>query len=266
MPTVWFVLKRSLHCKSEPSDVHDRKTRRHLAAISTSGKWLRSGCSRSIVNLKDVIHGSKRHIERPPSCSPRTIGSSEFLNPITHEGILGGNSKCELMITSFSGGGQQDFSLVPDTPMHCFNNPSLQGLLQHHQRWRGTPPRKSPSVLGLFDREGHVDNYTSAFVARGLGGRRNGNRRVSLDGDCHGNGVAITCHKCGEQFNKWEAAKTEMAFLFSVYFHLPTHMDHIQVQIIYKSLILGDPVFFLYTQSTLPFQDEAPLEIIQLSV
>ncbi|KAK4786416.1 hypothetical protein SAY86_003105, partial [Trapa natans] len=54
----------------------------------------------------------------------------------------------------------------------------------------------------------HVDNYTPGFVARGLGGRRNGNRRVSLDGDCHENGVAITCHKCEEQFSKWKAAES----------------------------------------------------------
>ncbi|KAK4804545.1 hypothetical protein SAY86_004362 [Trapa natans] len=212
MPTVWFALKRSLHCSSEPSEVHDPKTRRHPAAISTSRKWSRSGCSRSIANLKDVIHGSKRHIERPPSCSPRSIGSSEFLNPITHEVILGGNSKCELKITSFSGGGggggQQDFSLAPGTPMHCFNNPSFRVSSNTTNGGGGTPPRKSPSVLGLFDREGHVGNYTPAFLARGLSGRRNGNSGLSLDGDCHGNGVAITCHKCGKQFSKWEAAES----------------------------------------------------------
>ncbi|KAI9118372.1 hypothetical protein K1719_010704 [Acacia pycnantha] len=47
-----------------------------------------SGCSKSIANFKDVIHGSKRHLEKPPSCRPRSIGSSEFHNPITHEVIL----------------------------------------------------------------------------------------------------------------------------------------------------------------------------------
>ncbi|KAK4765971.1 hypothetical protein SAY87_007613 [Trapa incisa] len=145
-------MKRSLHCKSESSDVHDPKKRRHLAAISTSRKWSRSGCSRSIANLKDIIHGSKRHIEQQPSCSPRSIGSSEFLNPITHVVILGGNSKCELKITSFSGGGQQDFSLAPGAPMHCFNNPSFRvssnttnggGALR-----RGSPPRSSGCSTG----------------------------------------------------------------------------------------------------------------------
>ncbi|KAK4769704.1 hypothetical protein SAY87_030236 [Trapa incisa] len=140
--------------KSEPSDIHDPKTRRHLAVISTSRK-----CSRSMANLRDVIHGSKRQIERPPSCSPHSIGRRRR---------------------------PAGFQPYPGHTHALLQQPILQGLLQHHQRWRGTPPRKSPSVLGLFDREGHVDNYTPAFVARGLGGRRNGNRRVSVEGDCHG--------------------------------------------------------------------------------
>ncbi|CAL1411542.1 unnamed protein product [Linum trigynum] len=105
MATVWFSLKKSLHCKSEPADVHDPKSRKQLSTILTrKAGGGRSGCSRSIANLKDVIHGSKRHMEKPPSCSPRSIGSSEFLNPITHEVILS-NSRCELKITGFGGGG-----------------------------------------------------------------------------------------------------------------------------------------------------------------
>ncbi|EEF39516.1 transcription factor, putative [Ricinus communis] len=195
MPTVWFSLKKSLHCKSEPSDVHDPKSRKQLSTILTR-KAGRSGCSRSIANLKDVIHGSKRHTEKPPSCSPRSIGSSEFLNPITHEVILS-NSRCELKITGFggfqegigtgSGGGTNNGSggggnsggstfvgtLRPGTPgpgghptMHYFN-PSFRNS--------ATPPRKSPFLLS--DRE---DANVSS---------------------------TITCHKCGEQFTKWEAAE-----------------------------------------------------------
>ncbi|KAK4781468.1 hypothetical protein SAY86_015570 [Trapa natans] len=203
MPTVWFALKRSLHCNWEPSDVHDLKTRRHLVAISTSRKW----------------------------SSPRSIGSSEFLNPITHEVILGGNSKCELKITSFSGDGQQDFSLAPGTPMHCFNNPSFRvssnttnggGALR-----RGSPPRSSGCSTG---------KGTSIIIRRcswlgGLGGRRNGNRRISLDGDCHGNGVAITCHKCGEQFSKWEAAESH---------HLSKHADILPINYRFPCTVLYD--------------------------
>ncbi|KAJ9551489.1 hypothetical protein OSB04_015534, partial [Centaurea solstitialis] len=103
MPTVWFSLKKSLHCKSDSSDVHDPKSKKQLPTISTRRPG-RSGCSRSIANLKDVIHGgSKRHSEKPVSCSPRSIGSSEFINPITHEVILS-DSRCELKITGFGAG------------------------------------------------------------------------------------------------------------------------------------------------------------------
>ncbi|KAJ9182752.1 hypothetical protein P3X46_006710 [Hevea brasiliensis] len=210
MPTVWFSLKKSLHCKSEPSEVHDPKSRKQLSTILTK-KASRSGCSRSIANLKDVIHGSKRHTEKPPSCSPRSIGSSEFLNPITHEVILS-NSRCELKITGFGGfqegigngannanngaggGGGSTFvgTLRPGTPgpgghptMHHFN-PSF--------RSSATPPRKSPFLLS--EREG------SAI----FGGGGHSSTRVSLETDSNGSST-ITCHKCGEQFTKWEAAE-----------------------------------------------------------
>ncbi|KAE8681042.1 Detected protein of confused Function [Hibiscus syriacus] len=198
MATVWFSLKRSLQCKSELSDVHDPKTRKQLSTISTR-KAGRSGCSRSIANLKDVIHGSKRHLEKPPTCSPRSIGSSEFLNPITHEVILS-NSRCELKITGFGGfqdgvtngggaggGGGSTFvgTLRPGTPgpgghptMHYFNRNSS-----------ATPTRKSPLLLSEKKSSGHSSN------------------RVQLETDSNGCST-ITCHKCGEQFTKWEAAET----------------------------------------------------------
>ncbi|KAJ8763604.1 hypothetical protein K2173_003076 [Erythroxylum novogranatense] len=221
MPTVWFSLKRSLHCKSEPSDVHDPKSRKHLSTILTK-KAGRSGCSRSIANLKDVIHGSKRHMEKPPSCSPRSIGSSEFLNPITHEVILS-NSRCELKITGFGGlqegigtgtnngnttgsgtggnyGGGSTFvgTLRPGTPgpggqptMHYFNPPIKNST---------APPRKSPFLLS--DREG--SGFGGSGVAFGGG---HSSSRVSLETDSTGSST-ITCHKCGERFSKWEAAES----------------------------------------------------------
>lgn len=216
MPTVWFSLKKSLHCKSEPSDVHDPKSRKQLGTILTR-KAGRSGCSRSIANLKDVIHGSKRHLEKPPSCSPRSIGSSEFLNPITHEVILS-NSRCELKITGFGGfhegaggglagnngggvGGGSTFvgTLRPGTPgpgghptMHYFN-PSV--------RPSSTPPRKSPFRVSDRERSGY--GGSAVFFGGGI----HSNHRVSLDTESNGSST-VTCHKCGEQFTKWEAAES----------------------------------------------------------
>ncbi|GAB2284640.1 hypothetical protein Dimus_019092 [Dionaea muscipula] len=217
--TVWFSLRKSLHCKSEPSDVHDPKSRKELGlGTILTRKTARSGCSRSIANLKDVIHGSKRHIERPPSCSPRSIGSSEFLNPIVHEVILS-NSRCELKITGFGGfpdgpgggnsGGGGGVSagagagagstfvgtLRPGTPgpgghptMHYFN-PSFKAAAAA----AATPPRKSPVL---------VEN-SSVF---GSFGGIHSKHKVALDMiDSNGNSAIATCHKCGEQFNKWES-------------------------------------------------------------
>ncbi|KAI3797301.1 hypothetical protein L1987_32557 [Smallanthus sonchifolius] len=87
----------------------------------------RCGCSRSIANLKDVINGdSKRHSENLVNYSPRSIGSIEFINPVTHEVILN-NSKCELKITSFGSAGD-GLALIPGT-LSPGGNPTMQQLM-----------------------------------------------------------------------------------------------------------------------------------------
>ncbi|XP_021754798.1 uncharacterized protein LOC110720106 [Chenopodium quinoa] len=223
-PNVWFSLKKSLHCKSEPSDVHDPSKNININNNKIMNSILtrrvgRSGCSRSIANLKDVINGgSKRHIEKPPSCSPRSIGSSEFLNPITHEVILSNNnSRCELKITGYgpfdrsgfgsnSIGCQEDEArkgeesafvgtLRPGTPgpgghptMHYFNN---------------TNNSANPSFLRANGRK-------SFSLERDNGsGSSNSKKRFSLEIDSNGSSssssVQLSCHKCKEQFNKWDA-------------------------------------------------------------
>ncbi|KNA13254.1 hypothetical protein SOVF_118420 [Spinacia oleracea] len=241
-PNVWFSLKKSLHCKSEPSDVHDPKlsssSKNNNHHNNTNNKMMnsiltrrvgRSGCSRSIANLKDVIHGgSKRHIEKPPSCSPRSIGSSEFLNPITHEVILSNNnSRCELKITGYApfgnfndgfaaGGGNQGGgggdervaeesafvgTLMPGTPgpgghptMHYFNNNNNNNNNKNNNNplFSRTSARKS---FGL-ERE------------NGSGSGVNSRKRFSLEIESNNNGTTLSqlsCHKCKEQFNKWDA-------------------------------------------------------------
>ncbi|KAJ8628053.1 hypothetical protein MRB53_021360 [Persea americana] len=206
MPTVWFSLKKSLHCKSDSADVHEPKAHRtHLSAILTK-KTSRSGCSRSIANLKDVvIHGSKRHTEKAPTYSPRSIGSSEFLNPITHEVILS-NSRCELKITGFDGcneggigvGANSTFvgTLRPGTP-----GPGWQHTMHYNPTFRAatTPPRRPLGFLS--DREssgfgGSTVSSSGSVVSR----------RRSHEADSHGSSI-LSCHKCGEQFGKWEAAE-----------------------------------------------------------
>ncbi|KVI02172.1 uncharacterized protein LOC112501080 [Cynara cardunculus var. scolymus] len=216
MPTVWFSLKKSLHCKSEPSDVHDPKSKKHLATILTR-KPGRSGCSRSIANLKDVIHGgSKRHSEKPVSCSPRSIGSSEFLNPITHEVILS-DSRCELKITGF-GGGFHDGSggggggggaaasggdgstfvgtLMPGTPGPGGGHPTMHNFKNQQRR----------TLSNSLDGNG-IANSGHFTGKNGIGMPQK--PRVSLETESYGSSAGtVTCHKCGKQFGKWENLET----------------------------------------------------------
>ncbi|KAJ8435489.1 hypothetical protein Cgig2_033228 [Carnegiea gigantea] len=220
-PNVWFSWRKSLHCKSEPSDVHEPKSSsskknhnhnhnhsNHINPPLTRRVLGRLGCSRSIANLRDVIHGSKRHIVKPPSCSPspspRSIGSSEFLNPIAHEVILS-DSKCELKITGFAhltdgggggGGGGSSRSMFvgtlrPGTPgpggcptMHYFNNPSFV---------RTPSSRKS---LSLEKDQGSVFGS-----GNGISSSR---KRFSVEVGSNGSSN-LSCRKCGEQFFKWDA-------------------------------------------------------------
>ncbi|OEL38484.1 hypothetical protein BAE44_0000500 [Dichanthelium oligosanthes] len=227
-PTVWFALKRSLHCRSEPSEVHVPRAKAggpaavaggavgggHLSSIVTKRAAPRSGCSRSIANLRDVIHGSKRHPGQPPSCSPRSIGSSEFLNPIAHEVVLSTNSRCELKITGFGGCGglgavglgaaAQDAdggadcvtssfvgTLRPGTPGPAWAGHGLpySGSMRGGASVRCTPPR-SPNVL--LERSGSV----------AAAGHRASCEEAAKNNKGSG---GLSCHRCGEHFGKWEA-------------------------------------------------------------
>ncbi|KAJ0974800.1 hypothetical protein J5N97_016765 [Dioscorea zingiberensis] len=181
MPTVWFALKKSLHCRSEPSEVYDPWVKRNG----------RSGCSRSIANLKDVIHGSKRHLERPASYSPRSIGSSEFLNPIAHEVILS-DSKCELKISGFGGchespgaaAGAFVGTLRPGTPGPWGQLPS------ERVNRCSTAPKRSPGPFG----DGGACRLSSAP-----------SKAATIDDYSAISCAAVNCHKCGESFGKLEA-------------------------------------------------------------
>ncbi|KAG6517900.1 uncharacterized protein LOC122056223 isoform X1 [Zingiber officinale] len=211
--TVWFALKKSLHCKSEPSDVYDPKARRsqhHLGSILTR-KPPRSGCSRSIANLKDVIHGSKRHLEKPPSCSPRSIGSSEFLNPITHEVILS-NSRCELRITGFGACPDGDHhpsyvgTLRPGTPGPGGHHYSLQSCPSYRGAPNTTPPRKcftaSSVSSSLLPADGGGTHHAAAAPTQ----RGSHEPEPQLQAKRPSSG--LTCHKCGEPFGKLEALES----------------------------------------------------------
>ncbi|CAH9133672.1 unnamed protein product [Cuscuta epithymum] len=222
MPAVWVSLKKSWKCRSEVGDVHDpngHKTLRRITApgissypeLSGAGTnfprkastSIRSGCSRSIANLKDVvIHGSKRHNETPQHLeSPRSIGSSELLNPIGHEVVLDGSTyELKITATGYSAGdggcrgGSSPFSAVTHTPRgHHFAPSRRSGV------GMGSPARVgSSSSRGLSKR---IGSGAGVIVARP---RTRSGRKMNCGGENVGL-RALTCHKCGELFSKWDA-------------------------------------------------------------
>ncbi|KAJ4748405.1 C2H2-like zinc finger protein [Rhynchospora pubera] len=207
MPTVWISLKKTLHCKTDPSEVHEPKPKLrqslHFSSLLGRKRPCRSGCTRSIANLKDVVvPGSRKEHERPPSCSPRSIGSTEFANPITHEVVLSG-SRCELKIT---GIGQEAADtgpfvgmLRPGTPGPGWAVPGNASPL--FTRCSTTPTRKSNLLL--------CGEKEEEFGLGENGGRHSvaGNGALSR-ASCHEGGRSsnggMICHKCGEQFVKLE--------------------------------------------------------------
>ncbi|EAZ38050.1 hypothetical protein OsJ_22395 [Oryza sativa Japonica Group] len=109
MPTVWAALKKSLNCKSGDScGVIEREesqggvTAGKKSSSTSAAALRRSGCSRSIANLRDVFHsqygGSRRQEDAVAAAaagegdggcgSPRSIGSNDVLNPVTHDVLL----------------------------------------------------------------------------------------------------------------------------------------------------------------------------------
>ncbi|EPS67430.1 hypothetical protein M569_07344, partial [Genlisea aurea] len=200
MPAIWFRVKKSIYCKSEQADFHEprggHQRSRSLSTISTkkSGRD-RCGCSRSIANLKDVmIHGSKRHTPKPTICSPRSIGSSELLNPITHEVVLS-DSTCELKIRTAIGGDSFsagfEGTLKPGTP----GPGRIQVGVKQQGGLMGSPIRRTSSSLS---RRSH------GFV--GFSPRP----RSSFSPD------SLSCQKCGEQFVRWEAVEEHHLYKHAV--------------------------------------------------
>ncbi|KAJ8477063.1 hypothetical protein OPV22_020790 [Ensete ventricosum] len=197
MPTLWITLKKSLHCKSGHSDVHEPKGRSHLGTLLRR-KRFRPCCSRSIIaDLRDVIHGDRRQMEKPSCSSPRSVGSSEVLNPIAHEVVLT-DTRCELKAAtgpgSYHGGGGGGGggggevgstyvgTLRPGTP-----GPGGRST---------TALRKATSIFA-------DTQDCSSLSDAGLGNA--GADQASLKvWSSTGQSSSPLCHRCREQFGRWE--------------------------------------------------------------
>ncbi|KAK8966818.1 hypothetical protein KSP40_PGU001428 [Platanthera guangdongensis] len=104
MTKFWHAIKKTLHQKSNFFDVHEaaeaKKGHQDSNNEKTSTCW-RFGCSRSISNLKDVVHGCSRPPNPPPPSiySPRSVGSSDLLDTLAREVVSSSFNK-ELKITA----------------------------------------------------------------------------------------------------------------------------------------------------------------------
>ncbi|GJN39143.1 hypothetical protein PR202_gb28242 [Eleusine coracana subsp. coracana] len=190
MPAVWWTaLKKSLNCKSKAScddvikrDDDDsrgngngsasrRSLKKSLFPLSPSSSLLRrSGCSRTISNLRDAIRSSNQQQHHEGCASPRSIGSSDVQ---THDALLvaarGSASGRDLRTPPPPGHGWSPFQHSP-LLMRCSTTPLSQ--------------RKSPRALSPLRREG--------FAAAGddAGDRSPAPARASFE-------IGLRCRRCG---------------------------------------------------------------------
>ncbi|BAF20299.1 uncharacterized protein [Oryza sativa Japonica Group] len=207
MPTVWAALKKSLNCKSGDScGVIEREesqggvTAGKKSSSTSAAALRRSGCSRSIANLRDVFHsqygGSRRQEDAVAAAaagegdggcgSPRSIGSNDVLNPVTHDVLLAARSdaKCELRISTpgrgawAGAGGGVPF---PHSPLllRCSTTP--------------VSTRKSPSAMSPLRRADDDDDNAEAPSPAPA--------RASCE-------VGIRCHRCGDRFANHDALES----------------------------------------------------------
>lgn len=182
MPKFWIAIKRSVDCKSS-TDVHDPE--------ASGSRWTRnqgwSVCSRSVMN---AIHGRKKPVDKSQTVfnsSPRSLGSLEFANPITHEVVLN-ESKCELRITKCfdkEGSGSSFVgTLRPGTP----------GPVSRNMPRKPTNPHRTKKTPGLPPLSGR-GNFAGGSNHRGR----------SYVADSHS--PSFNCQKCGENFKNFEAVE-----------------------------------------------------------
>ncbi|XP_062178443.1 uncharacterized protein LOC133883222 [Phragmites australis] len=204
MPAVWrTALKKCLgYCKSEDScDVIKRddsrgsssrgvkKSSLRPSSSLSSSLLRRSGCSRSISNLRDVIHSQHGRIRRqerqPPAavpsacCSPSSIGSNDVMNAVTHDVLLaarGAASGREFRVGS-PGRGGVPFAHSP-LLMRCSTTP--------------LPQRKSPRAMSPLRREAGYGDFGDGSPAPA---------RPSYE-------FGVRCHSCGVRFTNNDALES----------------------------------------------------------
>lgn len=194
MPAVWWTaLKKSLNCKSKDAcDVIKRDDSRGNSSArvlkksflrspsSLSSSLLRrSGCSRTISNLRDVVRSQHPVPAAAPGsgcASPRSIGSSDVQSAVAHDVLLaarGSASGRDLRVGGITPGrGDGVWTPFQQSPllMRCSTTPLSQ-------------IRKSPRALSPLRREG-------AAADDDAGDRSPTPARASCE-------IGVRCRRCG---------------------------------------------------------------------
>lgn len=195
MPSVWFALKRSLTCKTQPSDVHDPKK----IVRRTTRRTNSDCCSRSIsnVNVNKVVNRnwSKRNIRKPQE----HVGSDEPISPIVHE-VVRKNQTYELKIRN--GSGRSIGTLVPGTP----------GPGEHMSLSGSSRSRSVNKSLGKSD------SFRKIILSSGFSAVHR-KRRVGLKSQSSIDVSAFPCRKCGEEFFKLQDVEAH---------HLSKHAGNVE--------------------------------------
>ncbi|CAN6215896.1 unnamed protein product [Urochloa humidicola] len=196
----WTALKKSLSCKSRDScDVIKRDDSRGGSARGLSRRSFlppppplpRSGCTRSISNLRDVIHGGGRR-PAPPAVaasrcdSPRSVESSDVLNAVTHDVLLAADGRVDLRAGAGAAPGLAAWAIGGAAP--------LSPLLARCSTARlSFSHRNSPRELSPLRR--------SAGAAAGNGG-------VGSPAPAWAAAVGVRCDRCGGRFSSDDALES----------------------------------------------------------
>lgn len=240
MPTSWLSWRRSLACKSQPGEVHDpqslAESSAKVEAVFVNRRLYRSGCSRSIANLRDVIHSSRRidsgrAAAAIPNFSPKSVESNDFIQSISHEAMLR-DHECDhhhhhryhhnhYQRRQHPHGKLSLDDIVADHHPHPYhhhhyncngsvlkssnnaNVGSFYGTPLHHSA-RATPLHHSASkgislkkFSGCYDCKNPAVSLVVYTTSSGSGGSGGGSSLPPV--------ARPVCQRCGEAFPKYEA-------------------------------------------------------------
>ncbi|CAN6173315.1 unnamed protein product [Urochloa humidicola] len=198
----WTALKKSLSCKSrDSSDVIKRDDPRGGSARGFSRRSFlppapplpRSGCTRSISNLRDVIHGGGRRqapaVAALSRCdSPRSVESSDVLNAVTHDVLLAADgARVDLRAGSGAAPGLAAWAIGGAAPL----SPLLARCSTARLSFRNSPRELSP-----------LRRSAGAAAAAGNGG-------VGSPAPAWASsGVGVRCDRCGGRFSSDDALES----------------------------------------------------------